>query len=123
MYDISLVRQLLTQLHEASVLVEERFLVIKTVDDFTHTPAGKEKLDAICMQLIAIGDGLKKIDKITQKTLFSKYTTIDWTGAKGTRDIIAHHYFDIDAQQIFYICQHHIQPLRETLAKIIADLS
>jgi hypothetical protein len=32
-----------------------------------------EKLDAICMQLIAIGEALKNLDKITADSLLSKY--------------------------------------------------
>ena len=79
-------------------------------------------LDSICMQLIAIGDSLKKIDKITDKKLLSQYSEIDWTGAKGTRDIIAQHYFDIDTEQIFFICQNHIRPLYNAIEKIIHDL-
>jgi len=39
------------------------------------------------------------------------------------RDFISHHYFDLDAEVIFNICQTHIQPLLTTLAKIRADLS
>lgn len=122
MYDKTLVLYLLQQIHDASLLVEERFETIKTVDDFTHTPTGKEKLDSICMQLIAIGDGLKKVDKLTDKKLLADYHQIDWTGVKGTRDIIAHHYFDIDAEQIYFICKHHIAPLKTTLAKMLSDL-
>jgi uncharacterized protein with HEPN domain len=37
-----------------------------------------EKLDAICMQLIAIGESLKNIDKITDKTLLDKYPQADF---------------------------------------------
>lgn len=123
MYDKTLVLYLLQQIHDATLLVEERFKAINTVDDFSHTPTGKEKLDSICMQLIAIGDGLKKVDKLTDKKLLADYRQIDWTGVKGTRDIIAHHYFDIDAEQIYFICKHHITPLKITLALILSDLS
>ena len=34
------------------------------------------------MQLIAIGESLKNIDKITNKELLEKYPQIDWKGAK-----------------------------------------
>jgi len=53
------------------------------------------------MLFIAIGESLKNIDKITQGRLLSDYPEIDWVGVKGFRDIIAHHYFDIDAEQVF----------------------
>ena len=47
------------------------------MDYFTNTPQGMEKLDSICMQLIAIGESLKNIDKITNKELLEKYPQID----------------------------------------------
>lgn len=74
------------------------------------------------MQLMAIGESLKSIDKITNKTLLTNYPEIDWTGAKGLRDIITHQYFDIDAEEILLVCKKHIPPLSETIKKIISDL-
>ena len=57
-----------------------------------------EKLDAISMQLIAIGEALKNLDKITAESLLPNYSQIDWKKVKGMRDIISHHYFDIDSE-------------------------
>ena len=82
-----------------------------------------EKLDAICMLLIAIGESLKKIDKITERNLLRQYPDVDWTGAKGMRDIISHHYFDIDAEEIFWVCQNKMKDLIATLQNIISDIS
>jgi len=75
------------------------------------------------MQLIAIGESLKKIDKLTEKTLLRRYSYIDWTGAKGVRDIISHHYFDIDAEEIFWICDQQVTPMQQTVEKILQDIS
>ena len=74
------------------------------------------------MLLIAIGESLKNIDKITNQTLLKQYPEIDWKGAKGMRDIISHHYFDIDAEEIFFVCKKHIPSLSKTIAKMISDL-
>lgn len=122
MYDKGLVRDILIQIADATQKVINRFVPIKAVEDFTNSPAGMEKLDSICMQLIAIGESLKNIDKITNKTLLNKYPEIDWKGAKGLRDIITHQYFDIDAEQIFLVCKKHIPHLSEVINKIISDL-
>ena len=122
MYDKELVRDILNQILDATQKVISRSAPIKTVDDFTDSPEGMEKLDSICMQLIAIGESLKNIDKITDKTLLNKYPEIDWKGVKGLRDIITHHYFDIDAEEILWVCKMHLFPLSETIKKIIADL-
>lgn len=45
-----------------------------------------ERLESTCMLLIAIGEGLKGIDKITDKQLLVQYPEIDWKGAMGIRD-------------------------------------
>jgi uncharacterized protein with HEPN domain len=122
MCDKELVQDILNQILDATQKVITRFTPIQTVEDFTNSPEGMEKLDSICMQLIAIGESLKNIDKITNKTLLPKYPEIDWKGAKGLRDIITHQYFDIDAEEIFLVCKKHIPPLSETIKKIINDL-
>ena len=122
MYNKILVVEILQQILEATHKVLARFEPIEDPDDFNGSPEGMEKLDAICMQIIAIGESLKNIDKITQGELFPRYSGIDWKGVKGMRDIISHHYFDIDAEEIFYTCKHQIRPLSETIKKILEDL-
>ena len=121
MYDKELVHNILEQILEAIQKIEKRFKSISEACDFTDTQEGTDKLDAICMMLIAIGESLKNIDKITDKTLFTKYPEIDWKGVKGLRDIISHHYFDIDAEEIFWVCKHQIRPLSQTIKKIIRE--
>ncbi|MBI9037263.1 MAG: DUF86 domain-containing protein [Bacteroidales bacterium] len=121
MYDKELVQDILYQILDATQKVITRFIPIKTVEDFANSPEGMEKLDSICMQLITIGESLKNIDKITNKTLLMKYPEIDWKGAKGLRDIITHQYFDIDAEEIFWVCKNHIPSLSETIKKIINE--
>ena len=122
MYDKSLVYELLEQILNATKVVLTRFEVVDNSDFFLDTPNGMEKLDSICMQLIAIGESLKNIDKITNKELLKNYPQVDWKGAKGIRDIISHHYFDLDAQEIYYVCDKKLPTLKVTIEKILQDL-
>jgi uncharacterized protein with HEPN domain len=122
MYDKSLVIEILTQIENAIKTTLQRFEVVDSVDYFTNTPQGMEKLDSICMQLIAIGESLKNIDKITNKELLEKYPQIDWKGAKGMRDIISHHYFDIDANDIYFVCDTKLEELLQMIMLIKKDL-
>lgn len=122
MYDKKLVVSILEQIKNSLDIILSRFLVIKTIEDFTNTPQGIEKLDSICMQLINVGESLKNIDKITNKQLLDKYEGINWKGIKGLRDIITHHYFDIDAEEIFWICSKELIPLKNKISLIIDDL-
>ena len=85
------------------------------------TPSGMERLESTCMLLIAIGEGVKGVDKLTEKNLFSQYPGIDWKGVMGMRDIIAHHYFDLDAEIVYDVIKNDLPQLRETLEQIINE--
>ncbi len=123
MFDKSLVLSLLKQIDDALGKIKRRILHIDSANNFTDSPAGMEKLDGICMLFIAIGEALKHIDKMTEGHLLSQYPEIDWKGAIGFRDIIAHHYFDIDADQVFWICRQELEPLSSTVQKMIQELT
>jgi uncharacterized protein with HEPN domain len=54
-------------------LIQQRFQSIKSADDFLKDEYGLEKLDSISMRLIAIGEGFKNVDKLTDFQLLEKY--------------------------------------------------
>ena len=94
--------------------IETAILRVETIhcsDDFLLTPLGMEKLESVCMLLIAIGEGLKNVDKQTNGKLLPLYPSVPWKDIKGMRDIIAHHYFDIDAEEVYNIVTEELQPL------------
>jgi len=123
MYDTELVLEILRQIQEAGKRIERRFSPVRHPDDFLITDEGLDRLDAICMMLIAIGESLKNLDKLTNGELLARYPGVDWKGAKGARDIISHHYFDLNAEAVFGICQKDIPNLYATVEKMIEDLS
>ena len=96
---------------------------VKTVNDYYCTPWGMERLESSCMLLIAVGESIKGIDKDTQKKLLPLYPEVDWKGAMGLRDIIAHHYFDIDGDTVLDVIKSDLPPMLETLRKIQEDIT
>jgi uncharacterized protein with HEPN domain len=104
MYDKGRIIELLEQIDEAIAKIERRFKSVKTPDDFVNTNKGADCLDSIAMMLIAIGENIKAIDKVSKKSILQKYPDIYWPGVKGVRDILAHDYFNIDPEEIFGIC-------------------
>ena len=122
MHDKKLTLEILEQIYDSARKVLKRFEAIKSVNDFTDSESGMEKLDAICMQLIAIGEALKNLDKITNDSLLPNYPRIDWKKVKGMRDIISHHYFDIDAEAIYTVCVDHIKVLAQVINEISEDV-
>lgn len=73
MYDRSLVLALLDEIGEAFRRIDRRFSTIFKPDDFVNNDDGLDRLDAIAMMLIAIGENFKRIDKITNSELPLKY--------------------------------------------------
>lgn len=103
--------------------IQERTKDINHVNDFITSSFGMEKLDATCMLLIAIGESLKGFDKVTNKQILSKDKSIPWNDIMGVRDIIAHHYFDIDAEEIFNIIKYDLEPLLYAIRELIIKIS
>lgn len=103
-------------------LIQQRFQNIKTADDFLKNEHGLEKLDSISMRLIAIGEGFKNVDKLTDSQLLEQYPQIPWKQVKGVRDILSHHYFDLDAETIYEICANEIDKLLSTTITILDEV-
>ncbi len=122
MPDSELIREILSQVLTATERIERRFREIQKPDDFLDNDEGLDRLDGICMMLITIGESLKNLDKITKGSLLNRYSEIDWKGAKGARDIISHHYFDLNAEVVFDICQEKIPSMAAVLNKMIRDI-
>ena len=122
MHDQQLVHEILDQIAEAIRTIKYRFEPVDNIDFFLDTPEGQEKLDSLCMLFIAIGESLKNIDKLTEKQLLQKYDAIDWKAIKGMRDILSHHYFDMNAEAIYNVCNDDIEILEETINLMIKEL-
>ena len=88
----------LKDIQKALALIEERSAIVTHVNDFLCSPEGMLRLDALCMNLIALGESVKNLDKITNGELLTLYPETYWKGIMRIRDKIAHHYFDIDAE-------------------------
>jgi uncharacterized protein with HEPN domain len=123
MQDRELALEILEQIDIAAGRVLNRFEPIRSVDDFVLSESGIEKLDAICMQLIAIGESLKNLDKVTNGELLPRFPEIEWKKAMGLRDIITHHYFDVNAEAIFDVCSTRIPALKTSIERIIRSLT
>ena len=123
MYDQSLAYAILEQIDRAVQTIQRRFAPIQSPDDFFASDYSMEKLDALCMQLIALGESVKNLDKVTEGTLLSRYPQIEWKRVMGMRDVISHHYFDMNAEIVFTVCQERIPELSEVVRQMLADLA
>ena len=110
-----MVYETLKNIDTAITRLQERSLEIQSVNDYLTSPIGMEKLDAACMVLIALGESVKTLDKLTDKKLLPTYPSIDWKGVMGVRDVIAHHYFEVDPDAVFDIIKNDLNPLKEAI--------
>lgn len=115
MSDPRLVSAILENILTAIERIERRFAGINSPDDFVSDDEGIDRLDGITMMLIAMGEQLKQLDAISSIDLDTRYPQVDWKGAKGIRDFLSHHYFVLDAEIIFDVCQSKIDGLKQTI--------
>jgi uncharacterized protein with HEPN domain len=96
---------LLTPLRQALERIERKAAPLLADPALLDGEEGQDLLDVICMQFLAAGEALKRLEKLEPGLLTTNYPDIDWKGAMGFRDVIAHQYFDLDAEQVLLICQ------------------
>ena len=116
------IQKRLTAVLTALERIPRRFASISKPSDFMSSEEGMDRLDSICMVLIAAGEEFKNIDRQTEGKLYAQYPQVPWRGAIGLRDVLAHAYFQADPEQLFTICQENIPVLIETLKQMIRDL-
>ncbi len=122
MFDKELVIDTLSQIKETLSTIMARTSEIHTVDDFYMNEAGMILLDSVCMKLVAVGESIKNLDKITNRELLLEYPAVNWKDIKGMRDIIVHHYFDIDANVVLYSLQKEIPDLYTTICMMLDNI-
>ena len=73
MFDKEIVIDSLQKIKAMIALIIERASVVDTPNDFLCSPGGMMRLDAICMNLIALGETVKGLDKQTDGQLLIIY--------------------------------------------------
>ena len=123
MYDTLIAFHILDLIQKSLERISFRFSDISCPDDFLLSESGMMKLDSICMKLTAIGESIKNLDKVTNKELLAQYPEIPWRYVMGVRDIIVHHYFDVDADEIYRICLEDIPQLQQAIKRMLDELT
>ncbi len=116
------IQELIDSVLDSITIIKERTQNIKCADDFLLTPDKMFLLDGICMKLIFIGESIKSIDRLSEGSIFSLYPSIPWKSIMKMRDVIAHHYFKIDADVIYETVKNDLNPLQQTLELIKGTL-
>lgn len=110
------------QIEKAIEQLQEWNSNIHSANDYYLSPGGMQTLAASCMLIEAIGEGVNKIHRITEKQLLPKRDDIPWEDIIGLRNHIAHGYFDIDGDIVFSVVKEDLISLLEAVRFFINEL-
>lgn len=122
MFDRALVHNTLQQIKTLVDTIEERTAGIDNVNGFLGSPSGMVVLDAVCMNLIAVGEAVKNLDKVSGGRLLPQYPQLQWVGIMRMRDKIAHHYFEVDAEVVLLTVKEDIPRVKATIEQMIEEI-
>ena len=111
---------LLTPLRQALERIERKAKPLLDDPALLEQEEGQDLLDVICMQFLAAGEALKRLEKLRPGLLAASFPEIDWKGAMGFRDVIVHQYFDLDAEQVLLICQEALPGVLDAIRSLEA---
>ncbi len=110
--------ELLEFVLESIEIVQKRFEGISSGDDFLANDDNLTKLDAILMRLQASGEALKNLQKRDEQFLLQAAPKEYWSMIVRFRDLVSHHYTDLQADEVFYICTEKLDELEEKIKKL-----
>ncbi len=103
-------------------ILEATQKILWIVEDIQNPDAFYEdaiKFDAAMMNFVVIGEMAEKLSL----KLKSSSSQIDWVKIKDFRNLIAHDYFGIDAEEVWQIIQTHLPALRTNVELLLKDIS
>jgi uncharacterized protein with HEPN domain len=118
-----IVLDILQQIKESIENLMEWNHGITDMNQLLMSPSGVQDLAGNCMTIMAIGEGFRKIDKITEGSILPLRPEIPWHQVFGLRNRIAHGYFDIDVDVISEVINEDLQPLLDATSFFIGYLT
>ena len=96
---------------EAISKIENCIQPFKNADDFLNDPI---RFDAAMMNFVVIGE---MVNKLTQE-FREQNRQIDWVKVKDFRNLIAHDYFGIDAEEVWQIANSDLPELKKDIQNL-----
>ena len=84
-------------------------------DDFFNN---QRDFDAAMMNFIIIGEMVARLSE----EFIEGNNQVDWYKIRGFRNIVAHNYFGIDAEEVWQIIKTHIPLLQKDICNILKDM-
>jgi len=93
--------------------INEYTSAFSSADDFYEAT---QAFDATLMNFIVIGE---MVDKISDELKDVTSNRLDWFKIKGFRNILAHNYFGVDAEEVWQIIHDSLPQLQITLEELV----
>lgn len=103
----------LTHIIESITAVEE-YVRDLTEEEFFRS---REKQDAVIRRLEIIGEAVNNLSDECRK----KNTEIHWGKAIGTRNILIHHYFGVDAAVVWDTVKKSLPEFKQHIQKLLQE--
>jgi len=99
-------------IHEAVGKIFNYSKSYSNADDFYQN---QRDFDAVMMNFIIIGEMVARLtEEFTEQN-----RNVDWFKIRGFRNIIAHNYFGIDAEEVWQIIVTHLPQLKKDINQIL----
>ena len=95
----------LSNIIDAIEKIENYSFQLKSAEELFND---SKTFDAILMNIIVIGEMVAKLSDDFK----NNHSEIEWWKIKSLRNIIAHEYFGVDAEEIWQILHNNIPPLK-----------
>jgi uncharacterized protein with HEPN domain len=86
--------------------------------NFEDFSANRQVKDAVTRNIEIIGEAVKRLSKEVSE----KYSDVPWQKIARTRDMLIHHYFDVDDQQLWKIVAEDLPKLKISVEKILKEV-
>lgn len=94
--------------------IEKILTFTASLEDVDAFFADQKTFDAVLMNFVVIGEAVARLST----TLKEKHEDVPWRKIKQFRNIVAHNYFGIDAEEVWQIIGSDLPVLQSSIKKI-----
>ena len=95
--------------------IEKIEVYTTSINDAEELFKNEMHFDAVLMNFIIIGEMVERLSE----SFKSEHGAIDWTRIKAFRNIVAHDYFGVDAEEVWQIIKNHIPKLKHDIKSLL----
>jgi uncharacterized protein with HEPN domain len=99
-------------------------MAVDKIENFTKDISDSKKFyedektfDSVLMNFVVIGESVARLDD----DIRNLYSDVSWNKIKSFRNLIAHNYFGVDAEEVWQLISSHLPNLRKRIEEILSQ--